>query len=121
MVSYLEEQVMLISGVDFDTVVVNYQQITNMIKNQMIKTKELFYAIVKKRLEQGQKNSQMRRFAGGRDVGAAFCDHQRDAQCCPEPWQKSFYCRDAKIFLRLLADDKSLRLNRVDACPKVCG
>jgi len=67
MVSNLEEQVMLISGVDFDTVVVNYQQITNMgvliskrIRNEMTKTQELFYAIVKKRLEQGQQSGQIR-------------------------------------------------------------
>ncbi len=65
--SYLEDQVMLISGVDFDTVVVNYQEIINLatlsskrVKNKMIKTKELFYSTMKKRLQQGQESAQIR-------------------------------------------------------------
>ncbi len=68
MVAYLEDQIKLISGADFETVVVNYQQIINLglliskrVKNRMIKIKELFYSTMSKRLRQGQKSGQVRK------------------------------------------------------------
>ncbi len=67
MANNLEGQLLLMEGANFDAVVFNYQQILNLgiltskrIKNATIKIKESFYLTMKKRLEQGQIDGQIR-------------------------------------------------------------